>query len=102
MPEMQLKLVYEKLKMGGPHLYAREKIKKGTNLGPAFLSRSKTGNPKSDFIRTKLGKYLHQNHLFYNLKIKQSRYKFYVIAVENIDKDEELIVNYYPWQLSSY
>ena len=102
MPSMMLDKVEVRETKSGKKTYAKDLIPKGTNIGPIFMIRGKTGDYKRDFIRTELGKYITQNQFYYNLKIQARQYKIYAIATENIYPGDELVIDQFPWMLPFY
>lgn len=80
-------------------IFASTRIPMSTNLGPGFLKIRKTGNPKMDFVETKLGKYINHSKNP-NLSIKVSRWKYYIFTIRTIFRGEELTLDHtsLPWK----
>jgi murein DD-endopeptidase MepM/ murein hydrolase activator NlpD/calcineurin-like phosphoesterase family protein/uridine kinase len=73
--------------------FARVNIKKDENVGLAIVKIRFTGNNDLDYERTLLGKYTnHSNEP--NLKIIKNNGNYYYKAIKNINKDEELTIDY--------
>ena len=95
MPEIQTQ--YIEIKSNG--IFASIKIPESTNIGPGFLKIRKTGDPKLDFVETKLGKNIsHSKNP--NLFIKVSRWKYYLFTMRTIYEGEELTLDHttLPWK----
>lgn len=95
MPEIQTQ--YIKIRSNG--IFASIEIPRSTNLGPGFLKIRKTGDPKIDFVETKLGKFINHSKNP-NLFIKISRWKYYLFTSRIILKGEELTLDHtmFPWK----
>lgn len=95
MPEIQTQ--YIEIKPNG--VFASINIPGYTNIGPGFLKIRRTGDPKKDFVGTRLG--ININHSKSpNLLIKVSRWKYYLFSSRTILKGEELTIDYnsLPWR----
>jgi len=79
--------------------FASKDIPSATNIGPGFLKIRKTGDPKVDFVVTKLGKYINHSKSP-NLLIKVSRWKYYLFTSRTVLRGEELTIDYstLPWK----
>lgn len=95
MPEIQTQ--YLDVRSDG--VFASMEIPPNTNLGPGFLKIKKTGDPKKDFVDTRLGKNISHSESP-NLYIKAYLWKYYLFTSRTINKGEELTINQklLPWK----
>jgi RimJ/RimL family protein N-acetyltransferase len=81
-------------------VFAQKKIPKGTNIGLAFEKIDNTGNPDIDLKRTKLGRYVNHSSSP-NLNLVKDDNSYFFITSRDIDKKEELFVDYHGFDWES-
>lgn len=95
MPEIQLQ--YIDIRSNG--VFASIDIPSSTNIGSGFLKIRKTGDPKVDYVETRLGKNVSHSKSP-NLFIKVFKWKYYLLTSRTIFKGEELTLDHtsLPWK----
>ena len=85
------------IKNGEKGIFSNKKIKEHSKIGLAFKQK-KQGELINNFEKTVLG-FIVKNSKNSNVYIKQEKNDFYFYAKFNIDKNQELLLDFksYPW-----
>ncbi len=94
-----INLETKKSDIAGDGVFTKEDIASGENIGLGFEKICDTGNPDTDYIRTKLGEKINHSQNP-NLRLSENGDKFYFISSREIKSGEELVLDYksIPWE----
>jgi SET domain-containing protein len=82
--------------ISGKGNFAKMFIKKGTNLGVGLIKINNTNNPDIDYLRKDICTYTNHSETP-NIYFKKKGNKYYFYALKNIEKNEELIIDYHKF-----